>query len=391
MSAETFRDRIYHSATFEGRADDSGFPTAEYERYYQEIARNDVNQIITGCTYVSQQGKMVQPHQAGIDSDDKIAFYKRVTAGVHNYDSKIYLQIAHAGRQTNPAVTGKQVVGASDKRSQYFMSKPVRLSVEGIYQIVEAYSQAAFRAQQAGFDGIQIHAAHGYLVHQFLHPYINNRKDEFGIRKDTGIGDLFLKKIITAVRKKCGENFPVLVKISASDDLPLPFSQTDFISLISVLQAEKVHAIEISYGTMEDALNIFRGESIPTDLILKYNFRYKKTNEASRKLWKLLVLPFLKQRLTDFSEHYNLQYAELAKRYTDLPLICVGGFRSGNDILRALDSGKTDYVSLCRPLLCEPDLIRKLSLDGNYRSQCINCNMCAIMCDSGHPTRCYQR
>jgi len=390
-SEETFKAKIFRSATFEGMADISGFPTKEYGNLYRELAKNGVKNIITGCTYVSQEGRMVQPGQAGIDSDDKIAYFKRVTAGVHKYDSKLYLQITHAGRQTNTSVTGTQVVGASVKKSQYFMSKPKQLSIDGINRIIESYAAAALRAKLSGFDGVQIHAAHGYLVHQFLHPYINNRSDEFGINKLTGIGDLFLQKIISAVRKKCGESFPVIVKVSASDNLRNPFSQSNFISLIKVLHREKVYAIEISYGTMENALNIFRGESIPIDIIFKHNFRYKKDNPVSRKLWKLLALPVLQKRMIKFSENYNLQYSEIAKSHTDIPIICVGGFRKGNEILKALENGKADFVSLCRPFICEPDFMGKLIVDNNYISKCENCNICAIMCDSGNPTKCYKR
>lgn len=388
---EVFRSKIFRSATFEGMADDFGFPTEEYFNLYQELATNNVKNIITGCTYISQEGKMVQPGQAGIDSDDMIAHFKRVTAGVHKNDSKLYLQVSHAGRQTSSAVTGKKVVGASDKKSIYFLSKPKPLSTEEIDVIIESFATAALRAKLSDFDGVQIHAAHGYLVHQFLHPGINNRSDRFGISKNTGIGDSLLREIISAIRTKCGESFPILVKVSATDDLPSPLSQSNFIYLIKMLHRERVHAIEISYGTMENALNIFRGESVPLDAIVNYNFRYRKDNLIIRKLWKLTALPILKKSVLKFSENYNLQYSELAKSHTDIPIICVGGFRKGEEILKALETGKTDFVGLCRPFICEPDLVNKLGEYAYYQSKCENCNICAIMCDSGNPTRCYKR
>lgn len=388
---ETFRARIFRSATFEGMADESGIPKEEYLLYYRDLAKNGVKNVITGCTYVSLEGKMVQPGQAGIDSDELIEHFKKVTAETHTYDSRIYLQIAHAGRQTSTSVTGLQVVGASQKKSRYFLSKPKQLSSKEIHHVIKSYADAALRANLSGFDGVQIHAAHGYLVHQFLHPHINNRNDEFGINKTTGIGDLFLREMISSIRQKCGDSFPVLVKISASDDLKTPFSQNNFISLIKILHKEKVYAIEISYGTMEDALNIFRGESIPIDLILKHNFRYKKGSVLGSQFWNLLVLPYLKRRLIAFSVNYNLKYAELAKNYTDIPIISVGGFRQGTEIIKAIETKKTDYVSLCRPFICEPDFVSKLIKDSRYVSKCQNCNMCAIMCDSDNPTRCYKR
>ncbi len=125
-------------------------------------------------------------------------------------------------------------------------------------------------------------------------------------------------------------------------------------------------------------------------MILKHNFRYKQESSVIRKFWKLLALPILKKRLIKFTENYNLEYAEIAKSHTEVPIICVGGFRKGDEIIEAFEAGKTDFVSLCRPFICEPDFIHKLIEDNNYISKCENCNICAIMCDSSNPTRCYK-
>jgi len=390
-SAEIFQNKLFHSATFEGMADANGIPGEEYLEFYRELAAQGVRNIITGCTYVSSEGKMVQPGQAGMDEDAMISPFEKVTAAVHQHDARIYLQISHAGRQTSSSVTGQPVVGASAQRSSYFLSKPNPLSKEELEQVIEDYATAALRAKLSGFDGVQIHAAHGYLVHQFLHPGINKRGDEYGINPGTGIGDLFLSKIIAAIRESCGSSYPILVKVSAADDLPKGFSLSNFIALIKLLHEKRVHAIEISYGTMEDALNIFRGASIPIDAILKHNFRYKQANPAIRRLWKLLVLPVLKHRLISFRANYNLPFARMAKGITDIPVICVGGFRKGSEILKAIESGQTDFVSLCRPLIREPDFVAKLCRDSEYESRCVNCNICAVMCDSGRPTRCYKK
>lgn len=383
--------RIFRSATFEGMADDNGIPGASYHDLYLELARNGVKHIITGCTYVSREGKMVQPGQAGIDTDDTISHYQKTTAAVHQFDSKIYMQISHAGRQTSSLVTGKQVVGASAKKSGYFRSKPKALDKAEIAGVIESFAKAALRAKAAGFDGVQVHAAHGYLVHQFLHPYLNNRTDEYGIDRQSGIGGLFLRELLAAIRDECGTSYPILVKISAADDLPKPFSVSNFLALVELLHSERVFAIEISYGTMENALNIFRGQSVPRELILKYNFRYKTDRKSSHKLWNWLVFPLLKSRLKCFDYCYNLPFAAIAKRHTDIPIICVGGFRTAEQISQALESGKTDFVSLCRPFVCEPDFIIRLEAENGYISRCMNCNSCAIMCDSMHSTRCYRK
>jgi 2,4-dienoyl-CoA reductase-like NADH-dependent reductase (Old Yellow Enzyme family) len=388
--AENICNKIFRSATFEGMADEAGFPTKEYLELYTNLAKNDVKNIITGFAYISKEGRAVHPKQAGIDEDEKIEHFKKITDSVHKYNSKIYLQIAHSGRQTSSKVTGRTVVSSSSMKSKYFRSTAKQLTINEIYKIIDSFAEAAFRAKKSGFDGVQLHAAHGYLIHQFLHPHINKRSDIFGINKSTGIGDVFLRKIISSVREKCGMNFSVLVKISASDNLPIPFSQSNFVSLIKVLDEEKVDAIEISYGTMENALNIFRGDSIPVNSILKHNFHYKTRSKIIMKLWKFFAVTFLKKKVIGFTANYNLEYAVLGKKYTEIPIICVGGFRSFNNIKPIIQSSNIDYVSLCRPFICEPNLIKRFKTDEDYFSKCENCNICAVMCDSDSSVRCYR-
>jgi 2,4-dienoyl-CoA reductase-like NADH-dependent reductase (Old Yellow Enzyme family) len=382
------KNRIIRTATFEGMSDENGFPTDNYFSFYSELAKNEIGGIITGFTYISKDGKAMHPGQAGIDSADKVPFYKKLTHEVHQYNCRIFMQIAHAGRQTKKVYTGEEVVGCSEKKSFYFRDKPRKLTTDEVYKIIDNFGNSAFYAREAGFDGIQLHAAHGYLLHQFILPSINKRDDIFGIDPQTKIGTKFLELIIDNVRQKCGVYFPLLIKISGSDDYCQKFSAEQFISLIKLLQNKRVDAIEISYGTMDYALNIFRGD-LPADLVLSKNPIYKTDSKYLKKLWKIFILPFIKIRLKPFSPMYNLEYALLAKKYTDIPVITVGGFRNNEEIKSAINKN-VNFVSLCRALICEPDFIVKIKENENYKSKCINCNYCAIMCDSNNITKCYQ-
>lgn len=381
------KNRIIRSATFEGMADGKGFPRQEYIDFYKKLAENGVGAIITGFAYISQDGKAMQPGQVGVDSEEKIPVFRKLTETVHNSDCLIFKQIAHTGRQTLESVTGKKVIGVSAKKSIYFNQKPEVLSTEHAYRIIEDFGNAALICKKSGFDGVQIHAAHGYLIHQFLTPAINNRADEFAIDKNTGIGTFFLEKIIENVRQKCGNYFPILVKISGSDDLNPKFNQQKFIELVKFLDKQKVNAIEISYGTMDYALNIFRGD-VPVNLILKKNPIYKSDNSIKKFVIKSLVFPVLKMKLKPFSPTYNLDYALIARKFTKIPVISVGGFRTGLEIGEAIKKG-IDFVGLSRPLICESDFVRKLEADIVYKSKCTNCNYCAIMCDTENRTKCY--
>lgn len=384
------KNRILRSGTFEGMCDKDGIPKDIYYSMYEELAKNELGGIITGFTYISPEGKAMQPGQAGIDLPEKVPFFRKLTDLIHNYNCRIFLQIAHTGRQTRTIDTGMEVVGCSGKRSFYFKGKPRKLNRTEIVDIINKFGNSALYSKNAGFDGIQLHTAHGYLIHQFLLSAINNRKDKYGINTETGIGTCFLKEIINNVRDKCGPNFPVLVKISGGVDYANTFSKEQFIDLIRFLERLKVDGIEISYGTMDYALNIFRGD-LPLNLILEYNPIYKTRNKLKKKLWKTFVLAVIKKKLKSFSPMYNLDYAGIAKQITDIPIISVGGFRSYEDINYAISNRKADFVSLSRPLICETDFIRKIKRDHCYVSKCTNCNYCVIMCDTKNYTKCYKK
>ena len=391
IGSVTLRNRVLRSATFEGACDPEGRPTAAYLNLYRELAGQGVGALITGFAYTSTDGRAMQPGQAGLESDAKAAAFGPVTEAVHQQGCPIFVQLAHAGRQTSPTATGGTVYGPSARKSSYFNSRPCSLTTAHIERLAREFAAAARRAREAGFDGVQLHAAHGYLIHQFLSPAVNDRNDIYGLDPQRGLGTAFLEEVIARVRSTCGTDYPLLIKISAGDNYGHRPQEREFIELVRFLHGQRLEAIEISFGTMDHALNIFRGESIPVQAILRFNPRYRAQNPCVRLLWKAVVLPLMRRQFAPFAPMYNLPYARLAKRHTNIPIISVGGFRSGRRIRAAIEEQGIDFVSLCRPLLCEPDFVLKAQRDENYQSRCHNCNVCAIMCDSGLATRCYRR
>ena len=382
------KNRIIRSATFEGAADANGFPTEAYYHLYKQLAAHDVAAVISGFTYITRNGKAMHPGQAGCDSPEKLDSFRRLTDMLHRYDCKAFLQIAHTGRQTLSSVTGCPVVGVSAQKSAYFKEKPDVLNIPEAHGLIDSFGKAAHLAQQAGFDGIQLHAAHGYLIHQFLHPAINNRTDEFKLNPGTGIGTFFLQKIIENIREKCGNSFPILVKVSASDDYKNHFTLTQFLHLIDFLDLMKVSAIEISYGTMDAAFNIFRGD-FPGERILAENYFYKQKSPLSKWIMGNLIFPSVKKKFIELQPMYNLPFAVEARAATRIPIIVVGGFKRGEEIRHAIHDCQIDFVSMSRPFIAEPNLVTKLKKNPQYESICQSCNQCAVMCDSQHSTRCY--
>ena len=387
LGALIVKNRIIRSATFEGMCDAQGFPTDTYNELYTELSKNEIGTIITGFAFITPDGRAMQPGQAGIDSREKIKFFKEITDKVHKNDCKIILQIAHTGRQTLSSSTGYSVKGVSNKKSPYFNQVPKVLTTEEVKVLAEKFGESSLYAKDSGFDGVQIHAAHGYLIHQFILPSINDRDDIFKIDDELKIGITFLDLVIDKIRDKCGEAFPILIKISGTDDYKEQFSCEQFINLIKFLDSKKVTGIEISYGTMDHALNIFRCSEIPIDMILKFNQRYKIKNKIIRAMWKCFFYGLASRKVIKYSPAYNLKYAILAKDYTDIPIISVGGFRTGTEINNALN--EVDFISLSRPFIVEPDYIKKIRADINYKSKCLNCSKCAIMSDTSESLRCY--
>ena len=390
IGSHTLRNRIVRSATYEGLATTEGLVTPLYQKLYCRLARLGPAAIVTGFAFVSQEGRSMQPLQASGADDRNVAAWRQMNREVHEQGGKIYLQLAHSGRQTHPDSTQMEVVAPGPKASRYFRSHPRELQEEEIPARAEQFVQAARRAQSADFDGVQIHAAHGYLIHQFLTPAVNHRRDGYGVDSKSGIASRFLGEILQGIRTACGKGFDCWIKVSHGDDLSDGMNGRRFASLLRYLQGQPVDAIEVSYGSMDHALNIFRG-GIPLDRIVRYNPRYRLVNPWLAAFWKKVAAPFAALPLKAFRPCYNLQAARQARESATIPIISVGGFRSGTEMEEALQAGDCDLTALSRPFIAEPDFVQRITADLNYQALCSNCNQCAVMCDTPHPTLCYTR
>lgn len=380
----TLPNRLIRSATYEGMARTDGTPRVDLlARLYAALAKGGVGAIITGFNSVSQDGRAMQQGQCGLDTDGKALAWSKVLKSVRASAPRIPIlaQLAHAGRQTRQEATGETVFGASSRSCAYFRQRVETLDDNGIHRIIRAFVEAALRARDAGFDGVQVHGAHGYLIHQFLSPWTNRRRD---IWKDR---DRFCLSVVDGIREACGPEFGVWVKLSGAEDRRPGIVPEDAARTARALEGAGTHLLEVSYGTMELALNIIRGEA-PLDEALGVNPLFDGVPAVLRPLWKILARRTLLRGLQGFTPLYNLPAATTVKAAVTIPVAVVGGIRTLDQARRALTIHGLDAVGLCRPLLREPDLPDRWRRGQATGSACSNCNLCTVYCDSGEITKC---
>jgi 2,4-dienoyl-CoA reductase-like NADH-dependent reductase (Old Yellow Enzyme family) len=345
-------NRFIRSATWEGLADENGGCTFDLVDRMVELARGGVGLIITGHTYVHPAGQAT-PFQLGVDKDDLIDGLSEMTEAVHREGGRIMMQLAHGGLKAEPQLTNTEPIGPSTGKG-LIKSPGKEMTPDNIQQVVASFSQAAHRAKAAGFDGVQIHAAHGYLLSQFLSPAINQRTDEYGGSVENRVR--IILEVLQSIRRVVGRNYPILIKINSEDFLENGLSFTDFLQGAVLLVEAGVDAIEVSGGTF------FSGHLIPSRKEITFDRDQAYFRKASRAL----------------------------KKTVGLPVILVGGIRSYLLAERLVDEGVMDYIAMCRPFIREPMLIKRWESGDLRKATCISCNGCFGPARSGRGILCVQ-
>lgn len=377
------KNRIMRSATHDGLADEVGAPTDELIRKYAYMAQNEVGCIITGYAAVSKNDVSPYPRMMKIFDDGVIDKYKELTNAVHKYSTPIVLQIAHCGRQTSSKAIGMQKVAPSNVLHAFYPDKAKELTDEEIYSIIGDFVSASVRAEKAGFDAVQLHGGHGYLLHDFLSPYGNRRKDKWGgnLENRCRIVELIIKGI------KEQTKLPVWIKLSAEDNRKNGMNIKTSVEICKRLESAGCDAIEVSCGTVQDGMNTMRSKLMPMEAV----FRYREPCASFPKILNKISLPvanlinpIIKQ--PEPLENFNLHNAEIIKKNVSVPVIVVGGIHKVSDMEDIVTSGKADFISMCRPFICEPNLVKKLK-EGQEEAKCIMCNYCGLVIEK-EPTRC---
>jgi 2,4-dienoyl-CoA reductase-like NADH-dependent reductase (Old Yellow Enzyme family) len=379
----TLKNRIIRSATHEGMADEKGRPTENLIKTYELLAKGGVGAIITGFVGIMQNGKSPSGSMVMIDTDDNIDSFKEIVNRVHTYDTPIILQIAHCGRQTRSKITGYQTVAPSAIRDKlYTEDKPHELTESEIWEIINNFVLGIERAKKSGFDGVQLHIAHGYLLSSFLSPHMNRRKDRWGDNTESRFR--IVKEILLKARGRVG-NYPILAKINGYEKSTEGIKTGEAIKVSQYLEEFGCNAIEVSCGIAEEGFVMSRGD-FPFEIIAVDNFKMKKIPGILKPLFKLI----LKNQLASPQpyELYNLETAEKIRKQVNIPVIVVGGIRKLDDIKNIIENQKCEFVSMSRPFIIEPTIVNKFKEGKQTQSKCINCNYCLIGLE-GRPLKCY--
>lgn len=334
------KNRLVMAPMVRNYATDDGLVTKRYIDHIESIAAGGVGTLILEASYITQQGKGFK-NELGIQNDSTIPGLRKLVQAAHKHKALIGIQLYHGGRQSSKLNMGMQPVGPSAIPSPLVNEMPHELNRSEIITIVAQYGAAAKRAKKAGMNFVEIHGAHGYLITQFLSPFSNKRKDEYG-------GDFekrfrFVKEVYQSVRENVGDNFTVTIRLSGDEMVPGGLTINDTVKIAKKLEALGIEAIHITAGNYA---SYTRGMMIPP----------MATKEAPL-----------------------AEYAHKVRKAVSIPVIAVAKLGDPAIAEKVIKSGMADFVALGRPLLADPQWPNKVRA-GKLKlvNPCITCNQGCI-------------
>lgn len=344
-------NRFVRAATWEGMADDTGAPTQKLIKAMTALAEGGVALIITSHCYVSPDGQ-ASIAQISMHKDEMIENLRNMTTSVHDAGGKIVAQLSHAGNFANEKLSGSPPMVASNFEG--LAQTPRReMTLQDIQETVSAFAKAALRAKSAGFDGVQIHGAHGFLLSEFLSPAYNRRHDAYGGHIENRAR--FILEVYKAIRDATGKDYPILVKINCQDFIENGLTLTDSIKTTILLAEAGLDAVEVSGGMLTER----RLSPVRTRI------------DSVEK------------------EAYFQEEARAFRKQIHISLILLGGIRSFELAERLVEEGTADYISMARPFIREPGLINRWKTGDRGKAQCISDNRCIIAGSEGKGIYCH--
>ncbi|MGH2966638.1 MAG: NADH:flavin oxidoreductase [Solirubrobacterales bacterium] len=360
-------NRFVRSAVSETLADERGvIRLPAYRDFYERLAAGGCGLIFTGHCFVESQGRYA-PGMTGMASSESAAAFEPVIAAVHARGARIFAQLNHAGGQSR--IPDVEPIAPSEIDNAQTGRGPVEASISDIHRIIDAYGTSGAHVRAAGFDGVHLHAGHGYLLSSFLSPYSNRRADEWGGSLENR--QRMLLEVVRAVKEGAGD-LPVTVKLGMRDFVDGGLQLEDAIGTAQALTEEGVAAIEVSAGITSSSI----------ETVQKYTAVTRRRALEDGLVHRLLA--------STPQEGYFVPEAQALRSAVSCPIIVVGGLRTVEFMEAMLRDGVADFVSLGRPLIREPDLVNSIRAGRKGLVDCTSCNIC-MMHEGVHALRCWRK
>ncbi|MCK5700382.1 MAG: NADH:flavin oxidoreductase [Cyclobacteriaceae bacterium] len=363
----TLRNRVIRAAAFEGMCPNNS-PSDDLVNYHQAVAAGGVGMTTVAYAAVDRSG-LSFPHQLWL-RNEVVPKLKTLTNAVHKEGAVCSIQIGHCGNMAKSSVTGSRSIAPTSRINLYGPTFPRAMTNTDISSMATAFGNAVHLARVSGFDAVEVHAGHGYLISQFLSPLTNNRNDEFGGSLENRAR--FMRMVIKEVKHAAGNDMAVLVKMNMRDGFVGGMEIKESLEVAKMLEQAGVDAIVLSGGFVSKApMYIMRG-TMPIKVLSHY------MEDTLMKVFVRLFGKYLIRNET-FKEAYFLEDALKFRAKLKLPLVYVGGLISLDKINEVLDK-EFEMVAIARALIKDPDFIKKLLKHELSCSSCDTCNYCiAVM------------
>ena len=344
------KNRIVMPAMGVSLATPNGEASDNMIAYYEERAKGGCGLIITEITRIDNEYGVGTPNQLTLTNLNQVPQLERLIHAVHKHDSKLFVQLHHPGRETkSKLINDKQIVAPSAVMCKKTQEMPRALSTEECEGIMKAFVKGAVLAKTAGADGVELHAAHGYLLNQFLSPYTNKRTDKYGGSFTNRIR--ILAEMITAIKHLCGTDFPISVRISADEFVEGGLKLEDSIKIARTLESYGVDAINVSSGIYESGITIIEPNS--------------------------------------YAQGWKKHLASAIRKNVKIPVIAVNNIKTPDVAEQLLEEGVCDFIGVGRALLADPEWSNKAERgESEYIRKCIGCLYCFEELESLRHTKC---